>query len=75
MFGTTGLSGMCRDIQMDREAERSGAQPQGKDVKSHRKCGVISKTDRTRFPLIHCEKPVREADATCFTSARLTALY
>lgn len=61
MFGRSGLSGMCRDIQMDR------AGPRAKDVKSHRKsyAGVARGS-----ALIRCEKPVRETDATCLASAR-----
>lgn len=72
MLGRTGLSGMRWDIQMDRVAESNSSTGYG--------CEVTQKTRRDlkdgfdKVLIMHCEKPVREADATCSTLARLTAL-
>lgn len=73
MFGKSGLSMMSRKIRMDGVEESSSS--------TGGRCEVAQKMRRdlkdclSKVPLMHCEKPVREADATCFTSTRLTALY
>lgn len=73
MFGRTGLSGMSREIQMDRLTQLSSSTGLGCVVTQ------IMQNDLAellyKVLIMHCEKPVRETDATCLISTCLTALY